>query len=77
MTCMYCKGRMKHGVAPYRADRRGYHVTWEAVPAWVCAQCGEAFFEEAQVDQIQEALATLDRKSAVLLKNGKSKGAAA
>jgi len=28
----------------------------DAVPAWVCRQCGEAYFEECAVDRIQEII---------------------
>jgi YgiT-type zinc finger domain-containing protein len=47
MECFYCKGRMMKSNAPFSADRNGYHISWESVLAWVCTQCGEAFFEEA------------------------------
>ncbi|MGK5085948.1 YgiT-type zinc finger protein [Bdellovibrionota bacterium FG-2] len=65
---MHCKGKMKRGTAPYFADRKGYRVSWDSIPAWVCTQCDEPYFEEAEVDRIQEALAVLDKKSASLMK---------
>jgi YgiT-type zinc finger domain-containing protein len=66
MECIHCKGRMKRGTAPFSLDRNGYHVSWDAVPAWVCTQCGEPFFESREVDLIQRALTELDRESAAL-----------
>jgi hypothetical protein len=30
-------------------DRNGYHVHWDAVPAWVREQCSEPYFESAEV----------------------------
>lgn len=51
---------MRYGSAPYSIDRNGYHVTWDAIPAWVCDQCGEVLFEAREVDLIQEALMVLD-----------------
>ena len=45
-------------------DRNGYHVSWDAIPAWVCSQCGEPFFESREVELIQKALNELDRESA-------------
>jgi YgiT-type zinc finger domain-containing protein len=33
------------GTAPFAIDRGGYHLHWDAVPAWVCTQCGEPLFE--------------------------------
>jgi YgiT-type zinc finger domain-containing protein len=43
MECMHCRGRMIRGTAPFSLDRNGYHVSWDAIPAWVCSQCGEPF----------------------------------
>lgn len=66
MKCMYCQGKMKRGVAPFHVDRKGYHVLWDEMPAWVCSQCGEAYFEAAEVNAIQAALKELDKRSAEL-----------
>jgi YgiT-type zinc finger domain-containing protein len=52
--------------APFSVDRQGYHITWESIPAWVCAQCGEAFFEENEVNHIQKALQQVDRETTAL-----------
>jgi len=45
---------MKRGTTPFHVDRRGCHLTLDAVPAWVYQQCGEAHFEEKEVDAIQD-----------------------
>jgi YgiT-type zinc finger domain-containing protein len=66
MECMHCKGRMLRSTAPFSLDRNGYHVAWDAIPAWVCSQCGEPFFESREVELIQKALTELDRESAAL-----------
>ena len=66
MECIYCRGRMERGTAPFTADRRSYHVHWDAIPAWVCTQCGEPYFEAREVELIQTALAGLDRESSKL-----------
>ena len=63
MTCMYCQGLMARGTAPFHADRYGYHLLIDAVPAWVCAQCGEPFFEEREVKGIQRLLLGLDKQA--------------
>jgi YgiT-type zinc finger domain-containing protein len=57
---------MIKGNAPFSANRQGYHITWESIPAWVCAQCGEAFFEENEVNHIQKALQQVDRETIAL-----------
>ena len=54
---------MTKGSAPFHADRRGFHLSLDAVPAWVCAQCGEACFEEAQVSAIQRMLQAVEEQS--------------
>ena len=66
MQCIHCKGQMTRRTAPFSLDRKGYHVSWDAVPAWVCTQCGEPYFETREVDLIQKALKGLDQKSAEL-----------
>jgi YgiT-type zinc finger domain-containing protein len=67
MECFHCKGRMIRATAPFSIDRKGYHLVWEAVPAWVCTQCGEPLFESREVDSIQRALTALERESAALI----------
>jgi YgiT-type zinc finger domain-containing protein len=61
MECLYCRSRMKRGITPFSIDRNGYHISWDAIPAWVCEQCGESLFETKEVDTIQDALTVLDR----------------
>lgn len=63
MTCIHCKGRMERKSAPFQIDRKGYHLTLDDIPAWVCTQYGEVYFEEAEVEGIQEVIQSLDRKT--------------
>jgi len=60
---MYCKGNMVYKTAPFQINRKGYHLMLDAVPAWVCTQCGEVYFEENEVDTIQDVLKTLDEQT--------------
>jgi YgiT-type zinc finger domain-containing protein len=60
MKCIHCKGKMKRKTAPFQIDRKGYHLIFDAIPAWVCGQCGEVYFEEAEVQAIQNLLRKLD-----------------
>jgi YgiT-type zinc finger domain-containing protein len=53
---------MKRSHSPFHADRGGCHVTIDAVPAWVCGQCGEAYFEEKEVDVIQKLMGALEQE---------------
>ena len=61
MECFYCKAQMKKETTPFSIDRNGYHTSWNAIPAWVCEQCGESLLETQEVDTIQDTLAVLDR----------------
>ncbi len=63
MKCMLCKGTLEKRTVPYHIDRNGYHLTLDSVPANVCVQCGEAYFEEREVNEIQKALRSLDKRA--------------
>jgi YgiT-type zinc finger domain-containing protein len=67
MECMHCQGRMEKGTAPFHIDRRGYHLTLDAVPAWICKQCGEVYFDESEVDSIQEIIRALEDRTEELI----------
>ena len=60
MECLHCKGRLERRMAPFSVDRHGYHVHWDAIPAWVCSQCGQPLFDSRAVELIQQALEALD-----------------
>lgn len=60
---------MVKGNSPFSVDRNGYHISWESVSAWVCTQCGEALFEENEVNHIQKALQQIDRETKALTSN--------
>ena len=60
---MYCKGTMVRGTAPFHIDRKGYHLLFDTVPAYVCQQCGEVYFDEPEVDSIQEAIRAVDAQA--------------
>jgi YgiT-type zinc finger domain-containing protein len=53
---------MIRGAAPFRVDRNGYHLLLDAIPAWVCGKCNEAFFEESEATTIQEMVVFLDAR---------------
>jgi YgiT-type zinc finger domain-containing protein len=62
MECLYCKGVLVRKTVSYTANRKGYHLIIDDVPAWVCDQCGEPLFDEATVDAIQQALQGVDEQ---------------
>lgn len=63
MNCIYCQGKMERGIAPFHIDRKGYHLTLDRIPAWLCPQCGEVYFDESEVESIQEVLRALDQQT--------------
>jgi len=48
----------------YALSKNGYHLLIDEVPAWICQQCGEVYFEGKEVDAIQDLVKTLDTKIA-------------
>lgn len=69
MKCMYCQGMMERKVAPYHIDRQNYHLQLDSIPAWVCTQCGEAYFEEKEVKAIQKVIQGIDAHVPLLAKS--------
>jgi YgiT-type zinc finger domain-containing protein len=63
MKCIHCQGRMRKAKAPFDIDRKGYHLRLEKVPAWVCMQCGEPYFDEAEVESIQSIIRAVDKQT--------------
>jgi YgiT-type zinc finger domain-containing protein len=63
MKCMHCQGTMEKNFAPFHIDRKGYHLTLDTVPAWVCLQCGELYFDEHEINSIQEIIQTLEERT--------------
>lgn len=59
MRCLSCQGPVERGTAPVRLERNGYRLAWEAVPAWICRRCDNAYFEPHEVQAIQRALQDL------------------
>jgi YgiT-type zinc finger domain-containing protein len=58
--CHFCAGEMQKGKTTYTLNGSGYHLLIDDVPAWVCRQCNEEYFEENAVDIIQEIIKKLD-----------------
>lgn len=51
---------MVRQTSPLHIGRKGVHLSLDAVPAWVCKQCGEPCFEGAEVNSIQAILRAID-----------------
>ncbi|MHB8765191.1 MAG: YgiT-type zinc finger protein, partial [Deferrisomatales bacterium] len=38
-------------------------LVFDAVPSWVCTQCGEVYLEEPEVEAIQDAIDSVDHST--------------
>ena len=68
MKCLLCQGEMEKSTVVYTIDRKGYHLFIEKVPAYVCSQCGERYFDETEVKAIHTMLTTFEDKLKDVLK---------
>ncbi len=66
MKCLHCRGTMQRKTAPFHIDRKGYHLTLDAIPAWVCTQCGEPYFDEAEVQAIQDLIRAVEDRTGAM-----------
>ena len=66
VKCMYCQGELKKGIAPFHVDRKNLHMVLDAVPAWVCEQCGEIYLDENEAEAIQDLVKTVEEKTQAL-----------
>lgn len=62
MRCLLCNGEMEKATVSYTVDRKGYHLFIEKVPAYICSQCGEKYFEEKETEAIQNMIKALEEK---------------
>lgn len=62
MKCLLCKGEMEKSSVSYTLDRKGYHLFLEKIPAYVCSRCGDRYFEEKEVEAIQNMIRALEDK---------------
>jgi YgiT-type zinc finger domain-containing protein len=58
---------MERAMVNYTIDRKGYHLFIEKIPAYVCSQCGERYFEEKEVGAIQDMIKSLEEKLQAVL----------
>ena len=70
MKCIHCGGEMKPGTIPFHIDRKDCHFTLGKVPAWVCGQGGEAYFDEKEVIAIENLIEALEDKADALCAAG-------
>lgn len=51
--CGVCKGKLKKQLLTYSQYLDGQFIIVENVPAWVCEQCGERFYDPEIVEKLQ------------------------
>lgn len=54
--CNVCHGHVKHTTTTYTQEYEGRLIIVENVPAWVCEQCGETYFDPEVVERIQNLI---------------------
>jgi YgiT-type zinc finger domain-containing protein len=54
---------MVRSSAPFHIDRKNVHISFGNIPAWVCAQCGEVYFEETEVNAMQGVIRAVDEQA--------------
>jgi YgiT-type zinc finger domain-containing protein len=55
MTCVICRsGELRPGTTSFSVDRGQMTLVLKGVPARVCNQCGEAYFDETTTRRIEE-----------------------
>ena len=52
---------------PIDIDRRDYHLMLDVVLARECRQCGEVYFDEPEVDSIQEIIQAVEDRTKNLI----------
>ncbi|MFB6271481.1 MAG: YgiT-type zinc finger protein [Salinibacter sp.] len=60
MECLYCGGQMERRLSSYTVDRQGYHLFLREIPAYICSQCGEKHFGEAEVEAVQALIRSVE-----------------
>jgi YgiT-type zinc finger domain-containing protein len=52
-SCHLCKGRLAYQMTTYTQLMNDNLIVIENVPAWVCEQCGETYYDPDVVERIQ------------------------
>jgi len=55
--CEYCDGEMQARVVRARFHYKGQTIFIDGVPAWVCSQCGEQYFDAPVYRRMEEIAA--------------------
>lgn len=53
-VCAFCEGKVEHRRIRARFHFKGQTIYVENVPAWVCVQCGEQYFDAPVYKRLEE-----------------------
>lgn len=54
--CSECGGKLKKKTLTQEFEKEGMKVKLSGFKAWVCAQCGEIYFEPGGADRVAQAV---------------------
>jgi YgiT-type zinc finger domain-containing protein len=57
--CSECGGRLKRKAISQEFEKEGVKVKLSGIKAWVCAKCGEIYFEPGGADRLAQAVNSL------------------
>jgi YgiT-type zinc finger domain-containing protein len=60
-ACEFCDGKIKHRRIRARFHYKGDTIYVDNVPAWVCARCGEQYFDAPVYKRLEEIAKQRDR----------------
>jgi YgiT-type zinc finger domain-containing protein len=60
--CSFCKGKLREGTTEFMAHAAGEVVVIKDVPAFVCEQCGEAYYTAGTSRKIDRVMRDAHQK---------------
>jgi len=60
--CSFCKGKLRKGTTEFMAHAAGEVIVIKDVPAYVCEQCGEAYYTAATSRKIDGVMRDAHQK---------------
>jgi YgiT-type zinc finger domain-containing protein len=60
--CSFCKGKLREGKTEFMAHAGGEVIVIKDVPAYVCEQCGEAYYTTGTSRKIDEVMRDAHQK---------------
>lgn len=64
MTCFKCKGNLEEKITNYFVDLENTIIIIKGVPAKVCSECGEQYFDDKTAENIDKIVEQLKNLSA-------------